>query len=68
MPQDPLQLFGREPASKPPRVFLGPRDECLTETLVQAGAAVVGERRPEWIHPYGKTAWSAVRYSVIAPA
>ena len=68
-PQHPLQLLSRQPATETsPRVFLGPRDECLTETLVQAGAAVVGERRPEWIHPYGKTAWSAVRYSVIAPA
>ena len=68
-PQHPLQLLGRQPASKQsPHVHLGSLDERLTETLIQAGAAVVGERRPEWIHPYGKTAWSAVRYSVIAPA
>jgi hypothetical protein len=41
VPQGPLQLLGREPASQhSPHVHLGALDERLTEALVQAGAAL----------------------------
>ena len=41
MPQDALQLLGREPASQQsPHVHLGALDERLTEALVQPGAAL----------------------------
>ena len=41
-PQDPVQRLGGQPASEPsPRVLLGSRDECLTETVVHPSAAVV---------------------------
>ena len=42
MPQDALQLLGREPASQQsPRVHLGSLDERLTKALVQTGAALL---------------------------
>jgi hypothetical protein len=40
VPQHPLSLLGRQPASEPsPHVHLGSLDERLTEALVQASAA-----------------------------
>lgn len=41
MQEHPLQLFGRQPAPKPPpRVRLGSVHECLTKALVQTGEAL----------------------------
>jgi hypothetical protein len=40
-PQHPLQLLGRQPASKQsPHVHLGALDERRTQALVQTGAAL----------------------------
>ena len=48
VPQDALQLLGRQPATEPsPRVLLGSLDERLAEALVQAVAALlIGVSRP----------------------
>jgi hypothetical protein len=52
MPQDALQLLGRQPASqRSPHVHLGALDERRTQVLVQPGAApLIGSGDvPLWI-------------------
>jgi len=51
MPQHPLQLLGRQPATEAsPRVLLGAFEERRTEALVQAFAALLIAARdaPFW--------------------
>jgi hypothetical protein len=51
MPEDPLQLLGRQPAPEPtPRVLLGSLEERLAEAPVQAFAALLIAARdaPFW--------------------